>query len=133
MINHRHQDLRKEEDLYAREISHAVESLRAKWTIPIVCVMRDRPVRLSELRRILPAASKKALVASLRILEAKDLVLRKELSDRTLHVEYSLAAETREPLISLLDHLAEWDRNRRTKSIKQSQQLASVVRKPSPS
>jgi DNA-binding HxlR family transcriptional regulator len=86
MTTQRHQDLRKEEDLYAQDVSHAIELLRAKWTIPIVCAMRERPVRLSELRRLLPAASKKALVASLRILEAKDLVLRKELSNRTLHV-----------------------------------------------
>lgn len=108
MTNQQKQDLRGGEELFAQDVSHAIELLRAKWTIPIVCAMRDRPVRLSELRRLLPAASKKALEASLRILEAKHLVLGEELSKRTLHVEYHLAAETREPLLSLLNHLAEW-------------------------
>jgi len=52
MINQRHQDLRKGEDLYAQDVSHAIELLRAKWTIPIVCAMRERPVRLSDPTRL---------------------------------------------------------------------------------
>lgn len=108
MNNQQHQDVRRGKDFYAQDVLYAIQSLRAKWTVPILCAMRERPARLSELKRLIPVASKKALVASPRKLEAKNLVLHKELSDRTLHVEYHLAAEMREPLMSLLDHLAEW-------------------------
>ena len=70
--------------------------------------MREHPVRLSELKREIPSASKKALTASLRTLEAARLVLRRDLSSSVLHVEYDLAEPMREPLVVLLDDLAEW-------------------------
>jgi DNA-binding HxlR family transcriptional regulator len=70
--------------------------------------MRARRVRLSELKREIPSASKKALTASLRSLEAGRVVLRRDLSSSVLHVEYELADATRESLAALLDHLAEW-------------------------
>ena len=77
-------------------------------TIPILCAVRTQPVRLSELRRAIPTASKKALTASLRSLEAANVVVRRDLSGSVLHVEYELADTMREPLATLLDHLAEW-------------------------
>jgi DNA-binding HxlR family transcriptional regulator len=46
---------------------------------------------LGELRRIFPQASKKMLAQHLREMEEDGLVLRKDLSDRVLHVEYSLS------------------------------------------
>lgn len=36
------------------------------------------------------------------------LVLRRNLSSTVLHVEYELTGVLREPLITLLDNLAEW-------------------------
>ena len=63
---------------------------------------------ISELKREIPSASKKALTASLRSLEAARVVLRRDLSSSVLHVEYELADAMREPLVALLDHLAEW-------------------------
>ena len=93
---------------YVARVSRIVELFQGKWTIQILCAMRERPVRLSELRREIPSASKKALTASLRILEAARLVLRRDLSGAVLHVEYELAERTREPLVVLLDHLADW-------------------------
>lgn len=55
---------------YTGRVSRVVELLQGKWTVQILCAMRTRPVRLSELRRAIPPASKKALTASLRSLEA---------------------------------------------------------------
>jgi DNA-binding HxlR family transcriptional regulator len=72
--------------------------------------MRDHPVRLSELKRTIPAASKKALVANLRILETERLVLRRDLSSAVLHVEYRLASGLRDPLVAVLECLFEWSR-----------------------
>ena len=69
--------------------------------------MRANPVRLSELRRGLPSASKKALTASLRSLEASRVIVRRDLSSSVLHVEYELVDSIRGPLVALLDHLSE--------------------------
>ena len=93
---------------YAARVSQIVELFQGKWTIQILCAMREHPVRLSELKREIPSASKKALTASLRALEAARLVSRRDLSSSVLHVEYDLAEPMREPLVMLLDHLAEW-------------------------
>jgi DNA-binding HxlR family transcriptional regulator len=95
---------------YTGQVSRVVELLQGKWTVQILCAMRTRPVRLSELKRAIPSASKKALTASLRSLEAARVVLRRDLSCSVLHVEYELAPAMREPLITLLDQLAEWGR-----------------------
>jgi DNA-binding HxlR family transcriptional regulator len=73
--------------------------------------VRERPKRLSELRRAIPSASKKALTASLRSLETARIVLRRDLSSSVLRVEYEIADTIREPLSALVDQLAEWGRS----------------------
>jgi len=93
---------------YATYVSRVVGVLQGKWTIPILRAIRTQPVRLSELRRAIPTASKKALTTSLRSLEAANVVVRRDLSGSFLRVEYELAEPMREPLATLLDHLAEW-------------------------
>ena len=70
--------------------------------------MKDSPVRLSDLRRSYPHASKKALTNSLRSLMAAGIILRRDLSTSVLHVEYELKESMRQPVIVLLDHLAKW-------------------------
>ncbi|WP_432432281.1 winged helix-turn-helix transcriptional regulator [Granulicella aggregans] len=66
------------------------------WTVQILCTLCERPARLSKLKWRIPAASKKALSASLRSLELKRLVLNHDLSTSVLHVEYELAGSVRE-------------------------------------
>ena len=97
--------------MYAERVSRVIGLLQGKWTVQILCAMRERPKRLSELRRVIPSASKKALTASLRSLEAAQIVLRRDLSNSVLRVEYEIADTVREPLVALLDQLAEWDRS----------------------
>jgi DNA-binding HxlR family transcriptional regulator len=70
--------------------------------------MQMRPVRLSGIKRQIPSASKKALIASLRSLEARRVVQRRDLSGSTLHVEYEIVEAMRGPLMLLLNQLAEW-------------------------
>lgn len=103
--------MRKPSPMYAERVSRVIGLLQGKWTVQILCAMRERPKRLSELRRAIPAASKKALTASLRSLESAQVVLRRDLSSSVLHVEYEIADTVREPLVALLDQLAEWDRS----------------------
>jgi DNA-binding HxlR family transcriptional regulator len=100
--------VRTSNPFYAGRVSRVIELLQGKWTIEILCAMREGPVRLSGLKREIPYASKKALTARLRSLEAARVVLRRDLSGSVLHVEYKLAEAMREPLVVLLNHLAEW-------------------------
>ena len=93
---------------YSAGVSRALRLLEGKWTVQVLCAMRAHPVRLSELKREIPLASKKGLTASLRSLEAAQIIFRRDLSQSVLHVEYELAEEMREPLAMLLDQLAEW-------------------------
>ena len=90
------------------QIESLIELLHRKWTVRILCEMRDHPVRLSHLKRVLPAASKKGLTASLRSLEASRFVVRRDLSATVLHVEYELTPQLRVHLRSLLDYLNAW-------------------------
>ena len=93
---------------YIRHVSEVIELLQGKWTIQILCAMRAHPVRLSLLRREIPVASKKALTASLRSLQAARMVVRRDLSSSVLHVEYELVESMRIPLNALLDDLSKW-------------------------
>lgn len=98
---------------YTQRVTRVVQVFQGKWTVPILCAMRVGPVRLGELKRQIPSASKKALTESLRFLVASRVVLRRDLSSSVLHVEYELAEGMREPLVALLDHLAEWSKHLR--------------------
>ncbi|WP_158945350.1 helix-turn-helix domain-containing protein [Granulicella sp. S190] len=113
---------------YTKRVSIVAELLQGKWTVEILCAMRERPVRLSELRREIPLASKKALTARLRFLEASQIILRRDLSGSVLHVEYTLTDSIREPLISLLDELAEWGASHLAANFLQATSPASDAR-----
>ena len=94
--------------VYAERIAQVIELLQDKWTVHVLYALCKRPVRLGELRRALPAASKKSLTASLPSLEAARVVLRRDLSDPLLHIEYQLTEPMRESLPLLLASLTAW-------------------------
>jgi Predicted transcriptional regulators len=48
------------------------------------------------------------LAHNLRQLEAEEIVVRHDMSEMVLHVEYDFSHEAREEVCSLLDHLAQW-------------------------
>ena len=89
-------------------IARAVEALGQKWIAGILCQMQHGPVRLGQLTRALPRASKKSLTANLRWLERVGIVVRRDLSGVRLHVEYDMPDDVRVPLIALLHSLAAW-------------------------
>ena len=88
------------------QVTRTMKALQGKWTVQVLCVLLDRPVRLSQLRRLIPAASKKALTANLRSLEKLHLIVRRDLSSSVLHVEYEIAELSRAPLAALGDQLS---------------------------
>lgn len=96
---------------YARSASSAAAVLfQAKWRVEILCAMRSGPVRVGQLSRLIPGASKKMLAHNLRRLEADGIVVRRDMSETVLHVEYDFNHESKEEVCSLLDHLAQWGR-----------------------
>jgi DNA-binding HxlR family transcriptional regulator len=99
------ENMREPDSICIEQMSGVIKLLQGKWTIQILCEMREHPTRLSELQRLIPTASKKALTASLRSLEAKRIVLRRDLSSSVLYVEYELAENMRGPLLGLLNSL----------------------------
>ena len=86
----------------------AVGLLQGKWRIQILCVMRDGPIRLGQLGRLIPSASKKVLAENLRKLQSAGLIVRNDLSNHILHVEYDLAEPVKAATYELLDQLAKW-------------------------
>lgn len=88
------------------QVACTMKVLQGKWTVQVLCALLDGPVRLSQLRRLIPAASKKTLTANLRSLESLQLILRRDLSNSVLHVEYEIAEAAHAPLAALVSQLA---------------------------
>lgn len=103
--------MRDEHTEYSCAAALAFEVLQGKWRIQILCVMREGPVRLGQLGRRIPLASKKVLTENLRNLESAGLVVRTDMSRQVRHVEYDLAETSKLATHELLDHLAKWGEN----------------------
>jgi DNA-binding HxlR family transcriptional regulator len=73
-------------------------------------MMRGGPVRLGQLSRLLPEASKKVLMTELKQLVSSGLVERRDLSDGGVvrHVEYNLIESIRPAIFLLLEQLERW-------------------------
>ena len=95
----------------AQDESHvqfAITLMQGKWKIGILCQLQDGPVRLSQLRRMFPRASKKMLTQHLREMEKNGLITRTDLSGRLRHVEYSLSDPQGLDVSRLLQLLVAW-------------------------
>ena len=108
-----------QESIEARVGSHGVEEcsaqiainlIQGKWKTRILSRLQHGPVRLSELRRMFPEASKKMLTQHLREMERDGLVIRKDLSGRLLHVEYFLSDSLGFAVLHLISTLTKWGR-----------------------
>ena len=90
--------------------STTVALFQGKWRVHILCMMRGGPVRLGQLSRLLPEASKKVLMTELKQLVSSGLVERRDLSDGGVvrHVEYNLIESIRPATFLLLEQLERW-------------------------
>lgn len=107
-VTHRGRNVPPLDTKRAERASHVIELLRGSWTTHVLFAMDGRSIRLSDLKRMIPTASKKALTASLRLLEDTHIVVRRDLSRVRLHVEYEISDSMRDPIGSLLDFLSNW-------------------------
>jgi DNA-binding HxlR family transcriptional regulator len=95
----------------AKIVSSAEAALclvRGKWNIPILANMLDGPVRLGQLRRLIPNASKKVLVQQLHELEKNGIIVRTDFSGKIKHVEYAISVPLGDRVVNLLQLLSDW-------------------------
>jgi len=92
----------------AYPVQFALTLLQGKWKVEILSRLQHGPVRLSQLHRMIPAASKKVLTQRLREMEKDGIVVRTDLSTKLLRVEYSLSGSLGFAALCLVDVLAQW-------------------------
>lgn len=82
----------------------ALKVIGGRWKVFILYFLFDAPRRLSELKRLVPAASQKVLVQQLRELEEHGIVHRKVFAEVPPRVEYSVTklGLSLQPIISSL-------------------------------
>ena len=98
------------DDIYealCKSATNAAGILQAKWRIPILCALQSGPVRLGRLVRLMPAASKKVITENLRQLERDGVVVRTDLSQSLLHVEYEYSEAFHPGMTAVLMSLAD--------------------------
>lgn len=78
-----------------------------KWSLQVMDVLCERPLRFNELRREIPTVGQKSLTATLRRLERNGMVERVVIATRPVAVEYRIAALGR-TLQDLVDALLRW-------------------------
>jgi DNA-binding HxlR family transcriptional regulator len=69
----------------------AINLIQGKWKMRILSQLQQGPVRLSQLRKMFPGASKKMLTQHLREMEDDGLIIRTDLSARLRH-EFAIPA-----------------------------------------
>jgi DNA-binding HxlR family transcriptional regulator len=74
-----------------RSVQFALTRIQGKWKIRILSKLQHGPVRLSQLRKMLPPSQKKELTPYVRELESAGLIVRIDRSGRRPYVEYSLS------------------------------------------
>jgi len=88
----------------------ALNLLRGKWRIEILLLLMDGPVRLGQLRRRIPRATRKMLVQRLREMEKEGIITRTDLSGKIKRVEYTVCDPFGIAVLDLLVFLADWGR-----------------------
>ncbi len=87
-----------------RFVQTTLDILGGKWKILILWNIRDRPQRLSELKRLIPEISEKMPIQQLRDLEKDGIVHRHDYAEVPPRVDYSFTAhgETLKPIFPVL-------------------------------
>ena len=86
----------------------AISLIQGKWKMRILSQLQYGPMRLSQLRKMFPGASKKMLTQHLREMEEDGLIIRTDLSAKMRHVEYSLETSLGFAVLHLINTLTEW-------------------------
>jgi DNA-binding HxlR family transcriptional regulator len=68
------------------------DRMASRWTVPVMALISERPIRFNQLRRELDGISQKMLSHTLKTLERDGLVSRKATATVPLTVEYALTS-----------------------------------------
>lgn len=89
-------------------LNYAMSIIGGKWKMQIICALNNQgTLRYNELRKKLGGISNTVLAASLRELEEKGLVERKEYLEVPVRVEYS-STQLSDKLMPILESLSDW-------------------------
>ncbi len=93
---------------YRCNLEFAVDMIRGKWKVDIVCALRRNGiVRFNEMRRHIPGVSQRILSRQLHELEHYGVIRRKIYPEVPPRVEYSLTTSGK-ALCDLFHNLIEW-------------------------
>jgi DNA-binding HxlR family transcriptional regulator len=108
-------------------VAATLEVIGGKWKPLVLFHLRDKPMRFSELRRLVPQATQKMLTQQLRDLERDGIVHRKVYPVVPPKVDYSLTAygQTLKPLLSMM---CKWGARHRSRAAGRSR--APRLRRP---
>jgi DNA-binding HxlR family transcriptional regulator len=90
-----------------RFVQFALTRIQGKWKIRILSKLQHGPVRLSQLRKMLPPSQKKELTPYVRELESAGLIVRIDRSGGRPYVEYSLSDPLGVSALHLINALAQ--------------------------
>jgi DNA-binding HxlR family transcriptional regulator len=107
---------REEREVFYRQYSGEEERsgqlgitlIQGKWKVGILSSLKRGPVRLSQLRRMFPQASKKTLGQHLHEIEKDGFIIRTDLDGRLRHMEYSLSDSCGFAVLPVVNTLTEW-------------------------
>ncbi len=96
-------------------VAATLEVIGGKWKPLILFHLRERPMRFSELRRVVPQATQKMMTQQLRELERDGILHRKVYAVVPPKVDYSLTAygQTLKPLLGMM---CDWGARHRSRS-----------------
>lgn len=90
-----------------RAVGDVLGRIGDKWAVMIIVMLKQRPLRFSELETRIPTVSKKMLTSTLRHLERDGYVLRTVTPSIPPRVDYELTDMGRDVLVPL-SALANW-------------------------
>jgi DNA-binding HxlR family transcriptional regulator len=67
-----------------------LDQIADKWSVLILAVLREKPLRFNEIKRRLDGITQKALTQSLRRLERSGILARRVIASSQIAVEYSV-------------------------------------------
>ena len=88
-------------------VARVLSLIGGRWTLLVICRLKDAPLRYGELRRRVPGVSERMLIQTLRTLETSGMVVRTAEVAVPPRVEYRLSAFG-DSLTPVLDSLLVW-------------------------
>lgn len=89
-------------------LNYAMTLIGGKWRMQILCALNNKgTLRYNELKKKLDGVSNTVLAASLKDLEEKGLIVRKEYLEVPVRVEYT-TTEICDRLMPILEELSRW-------------------------